>query len=331
MLRHGAGRGMADPILVLLIVLATGDDRPRSALVGGTAREAVGSETRILVEEPAAPPNDDEAARLSERLHASAVAEVRWDDPRHDRAHVHLYLADDHRWYDRDVSFEAADAPDERDRAVGFLVGAMVRAALPSPVPDPPSVVAVAAAPIAPGPPAENPTLVQPGARTVLFAADIAAEGAVGIAGEATAIGPSARAIASFHGPFGLQLGGALRFGEVQAAQASSRTVRIGAGGFWRALETRGPRGIEVRLSLDVLAVHHQVHRESPDLARERWVAGLLVGAAVGWHATSTLEPFVGAGVEGVFGPTPITVAEREVAEIPPLRATVTLGFRIHF
>ena len=65
------------------------------------------------------------------------------------------------------------------------------------------------------------------------------------------------------------------------------------------------------------------------DMARV--ASGALATTLVGFRASSTVEPFLGAGVEALFGTTPVIVDGVTVATIPPVRVTADAGLRLRF
>src|SRR5262245_13341097 len=122
---------MADPQLVLiLLVAAANSDAHRATQVAGAAREALGADVAVVLEDRDLEPADDDAIEAALRVHATAVATVRWSDVGRREAVLRMYVTDDARWYDRKLAFRTSDAPRERERAVGYVLGTMVRASM---------------------------------------------------------------------------------------------------------------------------------------------------------------------------------------------------------
>ena len=326
---------MADPTLVLLIVIgASAAERPQGSTVSAAVADALGRDARVLVEERADDPSDAEAAALADAIRGSAVAEISWADAGHARARLHVYLASDRSWYDRDVSFDRADALAERERAIGFVVGAMIRETqgmvLPPAARTPP-VIPTPAPPLI----STSTSAAEVDARPVpreeerRFGADVAAVATTGIDGDAPGLGPSFRGHVFVTDALSLHAGASLGFGSIEAADARMSTTRIVAGGRARWL-TVG-RDLSFDLGIDALAVHHAVHRAEPFADRSRWLAGAHTDFGLAWRASAFVEPFATAGVDAVLGNTPIAVAGIRLAQIPPLRAVFELGVKMRF
>ena len=323
---------MADPTLVLLIVIGTSPAaRPHGSTVSAAVVDALGRDARVLVEERPDDPSDAEAAALADAVRGSAVAEIAWGDEAHSRVRLHVYLAADRTWYDREVTFEPADAVDERERAIGFLVGVMIRetegVALTLPARPPPIVSqpAPAAATSAAGVPPKPPV----GDAPKRFGVDVAGVMATGIEGDAAALGPSLRGRLLATVALSFDAGASIGFGSIDAAEATMTTTRIVVGGRWRWL-TIG-RDLAFDLGLEALAVHHAVRRADPAADRDRWLGGAHADLGAGWSVSELLEPFVTAGVDAVAGNTPIHVASVRLAHVPPFRAILELGVRMRF
>jgi hypothetical protein len=88
-------------------------------------------------------------------------------------------------------------------------------------------------------------------------------------------------------------------------------------------------RPLSVTVVVDVAGIRQGVTRDAVE--RSRWVTGAHGSLRFGWRAARAFEPFVGGGVESVFGETPVVVGERTVAEIAPVRAALEAGVGFHF
>jgi hypothetical protein len=324
---------MADPTFVLLIILGTSPaERLHGDLVSGAIVDSLGRDARVLVEDRVSAPNDGEAATTVDRVRASAVAEVSWTDGTHTHARLHVYLAADRTWYDRDLAFDAVDAADERERAVGLLVGAMIReAVLESPPPATSPAVRTTPPRVESSSPARPPDVVErpPPARPSRFAVDVGAMAMGGIDGDAGALGPSLSAHTNVLDPLSVHVSGAFGFGTIAAANATTTTTRIAAGGHWLLFTLA--RDLSFFVGVEALAVHHAVRRADPAADRDRWLGGGHADLGLGWRVSSVLEPFARGGVDAVAGKTPITVGGQTLAQIPPFRAVGEAGLRLHF
>ena len=322
---------MADPTLVLLILIgASAADRPHAATVGDAIGDALGGDARILTEERSSALADAEAASVADGVGGSAVAEIAWSDGDHTHARLHVYLSADRIWYDRDVSFEPDDAPAERERAIGFLVGTMIRetAAVGLSLPVRPPAVTSQPLPAA-APRAEVVVPPAPREATSRLAVDFGGVATSGIEGAAPSLGPLLRGHVTVGGGLSLHAGGSMGFGSIDAADARMMTSRLVGGARWTWWTVA--RGLSFDVGLDALAVNHAVQRADPAADRDRWLAGAHADVGVGWRASDILEPFATGGLDAVGGSTPITVGGSRVTQIPPFRATVELGLKTHF
>lgn len=332
---------MSDPTLVLLIIVGlTAADRPRGSILSTAVGSGLGTDARILVEERASTPTDQEAASTAERIGGNAIAEIAWADAAHSRARLHVYLASDRAWYDQELAFEAPDAPEDRERSIGLLVGAMIRARQSDAEGAPPPVVAP---PVTPRAPATAPPLVQappvgeqpgpsraPSQRQWRLGVDVGGLGMTGLGGDGTGLGPALRGrfvvsrLLSLHG------GGTLGFGTLHDAGADLTTTRLALGGRFRfARLANGVVALDA--GLEGLAVRHVVRRALPEASRERWLSGGHVDAGAAFVLGSAIEVYTTVGMDVVAGATPITLAGERVAEIPLVRGTIEAGARLFF
>ena len=97
---------MSDPLILLLLLSSNEATDPATA---AATRRALGPETTVLVDERAEMPSDAGALLLGERVHARAIAEVRWDDETHTRVRVHVEHAAG--WLARAMTFDPSDVP----------------------------------------------------------------------------------------------------------------------------------------------------------------------------------------------------------------------------
>jgi hypothetical protein len=326
---------MTEPLVVLLVLVGAAGAADAPSAVPGAVREALATDARVVVEHALSDPPDERSVAMGARLDASAVAEIAWADDEQRRARVHLFLRDDGRWYDREVGFEPSDSRGEKERAVGYVVGAMVRGSLPPPadeptVPPPAPVAPLVAPEVSSPPPRERPAEVSaPPEKRWWWGVDLAASSGVPLDGHGLGLGPGARA-RGMYGNIGLVVGAAMRFARVDAAEATVRSTRLSAGLSLRAAQ-RGERGLELLGDFQAIVAEESVSRPFPPASRSRWLAGGGLGASLAWRFPNGLAPFVGAGLEALSGPTVLRVQGREVGELPPFRAVLELGGRFRF
>lgn len=337
---------MADPVVVLLILIAgSSPEREQTQVVASGISDALGSDARILFEEREVAPSDEEARRLGAGITVSAVAELKWLDRKRSRVNVHVYITADDAFADRELSFGPNDAPEERERAVGLLVGSMVRNAyaahvdtdvdapdldaseMPAPAPrtietPPKPSDADRAVPRVPSRDAST-------TRRMTIAIDASATGAAPIGGQGSGIGPSIGGEAFVAERFGVRVSGAARFGTVAQADATTSTLRLGAGPVIRVLGANASSRVDVQIAVEALALNQAVTRAN--VRQDRWQAGAYATVRVGYRIFAGVEPFVGVGGETAFGATPINVDGRTAAVLPELRVTADLGARLYF
>ncbi len=328
---------MAEPTIVLLVVMGlTTADRPRGSVVSSAVAGGLGANARVLVEERVARPTDAEATSAADRLGGTAIAEIAWSDATHSRALLHVYLSSDRSWYDQELSFDAPDAPEDRERSIGLLVGAMIRArqaedpAVPGPASPALRPPAAAGATTRPPTAAEPPGPAVVAARRRRFGVDVGGFGMAGIGGEAPGLGPAMRARWLLNRAVSLHGGGAVGFGSLPEAGAHMTTTRIGVGGRWRFLAFLND-ALALDAGLEAIAVHHVIHRTVPEASRDRWLSGGHVDGGGVASLGRSFELYATLGADVVFGATPITVAGARVAQLPPARVTAEAGARILF
>ncbi len=326
---------VADPRLVLLVVLAgpPGGETMNGAVVGSAVRDALGDETRVLVDDRKSELTDAEASATAVRIRADAVASIGWMTPNATRAHVHMFVTADALFYDRELSFQTADTVSDRERAVGLLIGAMVRSARAESPPDAVREELPPAAPTAPPPNdviAEPTPAVRPAAKRRALAVEAAAVATAGLGGPALGAGPQLRAAWFPTSWLALRAGGSVAFGAIPDADASTSSYRMTAGAGSRIASFAGASG-SLEVGANVVVVDHRVARTAPEAVRERWITGGQLGVRLGWMLSSTIESFGSVGVELVPGRTPIVVDGRTLATIPPARATAELGVALRF
>jgi hypothetical protein len=290
--------------------------QPAMAALTRAAESVLGPESHIVFHERQRALGDDEAIALADQMRASMVVSVTWSSDQ-SRAHVHVHFAERPGWLERDVSFAPLDPATERGRTLGFEIATMV--------PD----VSPAQAPPAPPPPVAKPEerpLVPIAARPSAWAVDLNGTGAVG--GDATGYGIGAGARWSFVPNAFVRAGGAVRFGRVLPADATSTTwvPAIGVGYVSAGASSRVRFGARV----DGLAMFTELARTSPAEARGRWTPGvdLLTEIEV---AASPVAITAAAGAEYAFGSTAVRLGETEATTLPRLRLLAELGLRLHF
>jgi hypothetical protein len=326
---------MSDPTPLVLLVMIGGDLASHGrTILAERVREGLGGDAQVLVQERDTAPSDVEARSLAVRLNASAVAEVSWSEKDdRARAQIHVFVASDESFFDRELSFAPLDAPEERERTVGLLLGAMVRAAratdeLFSPTPPEESLSAQPT----PGAEVERPASPPPReAAPRRFAVSAGATNALAVGGQGSGLGPSLGAGFVATPSIAVGMSGAARFGSIESANADTLMLRFAAGPLLRVVGRPGRDALALYVGVEALAMNEAVKRASPSARRDRWLFGSDASVSLGWPLTTRMEPYLSAGLETVFGTTPIRVDGRTLASLSSVRVLTDLGLRVRF
>ncbi|HXK16600.1 MAG TPA: hypothetical protein VNG33_02255 [Polyangiaceae bacterium] len=327
--------------LIILVIGQRASDPSTLALeraLHGVLGAAAKIELQALAEDP---PDEASVVQAAGR---DGLVELLWAGDG-SKAHVHCYLVRESRWVDREISFGAGTASPEREatergRLLGFAVGTMfaeeaeLRPA-PEPTPDKQPVV-VAATPTRPAPsgpqPADAnvPTAPPEQAKRLLEFAGTASEG---LHGSASGLGASAGLRLALSSPIWARLFLAGRGGNIEIAQATTRTALFGGGLALAALPSasRFELGLRTDLFASYFAASHLSEDDvSPD-SRGRWLPGADLVAEAGVHVAGRTGLFLGAGLEAMFGKTEVYTKGVRVAVVPPFRVIGEFGFRTPF
>jgi hypothetical protein len=351
---------MADPAIVLLILLAGDAADPATQAVLPAARRPLGEDAVVLVQQAESIPDNEEAFALARKVHALSAVSVAWEDRSHSRVRIRVYLVAGEQRRDYELVFDPRDEPGERGRAIGLAVTPVLTRAIaaaraadtaavvgpprdesPAPATQPlassgnPPSPSVAAPPTSAGrEQGDMATRLPVSSRAPWLSLDVGGAASAGIGGNALGAGPLLGLRATVVGPVAIHAMGMARLGEVEPASATSTTIAFGAGGAWRVIRIRSGNGpVDLGLRADVLAMQHALTQDAAGvtLRRARWLtaADLLMEGA--WWVNDHLELAVGAGVEIATGPTAITVGGVQVDHIPVGRMLGELGVRIPF
>jgi hypothetical protein len=337
---------MADS-LTLIVLVATGWTPAGTEALLRAAHESLGPETHIDLREVAGGPTDAQALRVERGEHADAVVELGWKDRNRRQATLRVHVARGRRWIDRPLAFEPFDVEVERGRTLGYAMAAI----LPEPFPHHIDAQA-AAAQSEPAPPAPAPSPAPPGkpapdtkaeqaaspARTGLAppqgaaaAIDVIGLGAIGIAGDAAAVGGAAAAHWFFLRPFSLRLGAGVKGGSIDIVGGRTLTPFLSAGlaVHPRRATLARPFGLSIRA--DFLALNQRLTQPSSSTEKQDLFFGMDAVVDASWMFVQGTEVLVGTGVEGVFSPVRVTVDGQSVTTIPQFRVTAEVGFRFSF
>jgi hypothetical protein len=322
----------ASPVVVLLVALG-GAREPSTRSMAAAAQEALDPSALVLVREvpDATLASDARAVSLAEAVHADAVAVLTWPDADHHRAHVHVYSARPTRWVDRDIEFRGIDAAEERGKALGYAVAAMVlprHEAGAREEPEPPPPPPPKREPTPPPPPPSPPP------RERRLALDVVGTGSAGIDGDAAGFGTEASARWTFYDPLSLRLGGGLRIGEVPAAQASMALGRFDGGLALRVVTLGHARPLTFGVRADAVLLYQVVSRPGPNSVTSsgtRWGPAGDALAEVAWRFVPEAAIVAAGGAEVASSRTQVLVDDRAAATIPRVRILGEFGIRALF
>jgi hypothetical protein len=348
---------VADPAVVLVVLLAADAADPATQAVLPAVRRPLGEDAVVLVQQSETQRTDDEALALARQVHALSVVTLTWEDPAHSHVRLHLLLVEGPRRYDYNLAFEPGDQPGERGRAIGLAMTPVLTraiaaahspgdASLTGPSQEQESVANDTALPasLGRGAAANPPPTALAGDRATppssavrrgaFLAADVGSSASVGIGGNALGVGPTVGVRASVLGPLGLHVIGLARFGSVDALSATSATFGFGGGATWRVLRFGAdPHALEVGGRVDVLATQIALSEDigGTTVRRSRWLTAVDLLAEAAWPLGSHFELTGAVGGEIAAGTTAITVGGLPVDHIPVGRGVAELGVRIPF
>lgn len=241
-------------------------------------------------------------------------------------------------WAERDLVFAPADAQAERGRTIAFTVASMLPAPGTTSGPKSPSAAPRADLPPLPVPPAPDvapgPPLsvrLEPRPRAAF---DLAASGALGLRGNAGGLGGEIGARWSPARSIWLVGFASAMLGDMEVAQATSRSIRLAAGGAWQPLVDGPAQPFGAGLVLSLGACRHSLTRTVVGAAPvddARWIGVGQLRLELTWwflRQTALVSSF---GAELAFGSTNVRVEGRTIETIPPVRGLIGLGVRSRF
>jgi hypothetical protein len=307
---------VADPIVVLVFLASSGLPDPTDPAMTLSARQALGRDTVVLVDQRPALPGSDEAESLGERQHAAAVVEVEWTDAAHTHVMVRAHAGHRPGWAVREITFLPADPPEQRGRTIGFAMASLIESG-GEPSPDASLQHQ-----------AEKPERTADEPRFSRVMIDATALGTLGGGPGTAAAGGELAGLVLVHPRVATVVTAGVRFGDLDGSRLSS--IQLGGGAVWRAFVFPTPRPFEVDLRADLLATCLLAEREAQ--TRSAWQPGARISMETVWFALNLRVGFVAlAGGEAEFGTASIVAGARTLATSPPLRAVGELGLRARF
>ena len=335
---------MANQAWILLVLLVGTPPDPASdpaEMVAQAARDALGTEARVVVRRFEDQPSEDEALRLARAEHADAVAQIVRADADPPKILVHVHPAHAPRWIDRELRFAQGDAPADEWRTVGFAVASMVPDRVSAQEPAELAVPMGAQAPehrlgFSAAREVDAPAGVAPSAPQRV-ALDVAAIGAGPFYSDEGNVGATVAGNYFFLSHFGVRAATALRTSEAEiegGPEARSLFLEGALGVAWRSDTHARPGEFAYGARLDVLVTTQRVWKDSnlaPERSLTRVAPGMdLVGEA-SWAFSEHAALLVGAGGQAAFVTSPVRLGGERVATLAPIAPLFQTGIRARF
>ncbi len=323
-----------DPVVLLVVLVTAADaEAPGTPAALSALREAVGArgDVRLRTLAPGESPE-----RAASRDGASVV--LHWEENgkrAHLRVHPRTSSPGASAWFERDLGFDERDAVEERGRAVGFALVAMLPDDLARPN-EPPRVATARVVPpsdpptIPPRDPSEGPRPRAPSFGEL----EVRGQLALAPGGFGGGVGASVGGQIFLGKTFGIHIDLALRGAVAAEVEATGSYLRAGGG-----LAVRGAvaRDLELGASLDVLVLREAMSHFSSDgdepvpVVEARALPGVRAEGRLAYFLTSSAAVSVGVGIETAVGATEIFRDGKVVGSIVPVRLGIEPGVRIRF
>jgi hypothetical protein len=307
---------------LILYIAAAEASAPETVALVQALVQVIGSANAVEVLSTSPLPDDGAMERSARGTGATAAARVEWLDTGRHRAAIHALLLTTGESLDRTINFRPVDSPQERGRALGFIVGSFVLSPLDLAA-DPPPASDLRAAVDA----GQRP-------RPPRFALEAFVIGGMALGGEGDGLGGGIGGRWPAQRPWALRLGARARVGSVPQAASSFLTVGGYAGIFRTLLPGLGARPA-LAARLDVVLSYEALTHFSDDDPRPvrlgRFLPGTAAALDLEWSIATTATAYLAAGAEAVFGRTAIFVHQNQVAEVSPIRLLGEAGFRARF
>lgn len=247
----------------------------------------------------------------------TAYAWLAWDEQDPQVAHLHCYVPDNHRWVQRDISFDPADPPSERGRTLGFVIASMYFEG------ERPQAEVVAQPMVTPA------SIEAPSARRWMLS------GALSLAAPQAASSAGALMMLQYRlSPLTYAgIGADFRVGTLGEAQASERFIGTGAAVGVRLWPRTGARwlGLDSLLGLEQLRVSHFSDDDPHPVPLDQWSLRADFLASGHWELSEATSLFLALGTNYRFGETEIYVRGHLKAHVPAWIGVARVGFGARF
>lgn len=321
-----------DPVVLLVVLVTSADaEAPGTPAALSALREAVGTRGDVRLR-TLAPGESAESA--ASREGASVV--LHWEENgkrAHLRVHPRTSATGASGWFERDLGFDERDALEERGRAVGFALVAMLPDDLARPIAPPSAPPPVPPSPEVPGR-APSPAPRDRPPPPPFGELEVRGQLAVAPGGYGGGVGASVGGQIFLGKSLGVHVDFALRGAVAAEVESTASYLRAGGG-----LAARGAvaRNLELGGSLDVLVLREAMSHFSSDgdeavpVVEARALPGLRAEGRIAYFLTSSAAVSLGVGVETALGKTEVFRDGKVVGDIVPVRLGVEPGVRIRF
>lgn len=332
---------MLPAVVSVVVILATGEPGDGSTrAIEQSLHSALGSDAAVTVQKtPPADASDAALAAEAAASHATLLGVISWADQQR-RVTIHFLAPPGDRWTDREIRFDAADAPSERGRTVGFALASMVadetfaaneRARHETETPAAPGP---ALAKVVTPPATSSDTTRVPAAQKPRMAFDASAVGVAGVGGYAGGFGGVLGFRFALAGPLAVRVALSARVGEVEPAQATSRVFGGALGLAWQPW-LDGDHRWSGGARLGALLLRHELVHFSDDDPQPAHLARFMPGVDAALEGAYRLADYASliaaGGTEIAFGETDVYLHGSPVASISPVRLFLETGLRVAF
>lgn len=308
--------------LTVVVILVTGDPGDGSTpSLDRALRSAMGDRAEVAIHVV-----DDHVTAEG----STFVARLEWSD--HERRAV-LRTSDGAHSAEREIRFDASDAPAERGRTLGFALASMVPDELlkePPPPPERPSPPPPTTPPVVGRTSETEPAPVPK--RAPRFSIELLGQGAVGVGGTASGLGGTAGARWLLPHGFFARLAFGLRVGEIPSAQATSQVLLPSIGAGWSIPVSEAFR---IGGRVDAILMHQYVSHFSADDpepdGRGRFLPAGAARVEGSFRVAESTTLSLAFGPEIALGTTHLYVENVETTPIPPLRFVGEVGISVAF
>ena len=292
------------------------------------AEEALGGRGRVKVRAF----STNESREAVREQDGTVTVVLHWEEGGR-RAHVRLHVEKSAPWIERDLGFDERDAPEERGRAVGFALAAMLPEQPERPQKKPPT----AAPPPGSGAPLRQPVPLPasaPEPHSPRLDLAVRAQLAVGAGGVGGGAGGSLEGQVFLGKWLAAHATVGYRAAQASRAEGTAHHLRAGVG---MSVRVRIAQKLELSPTFDLLVLRDAISHLSPDLdeaepiTQARVLPGMRGDLRLSWFLTESAALEIAVGSEVAFGTTSVFLEGQPVTSVVPVRLGIEPGLRVRF